>query len=146
MLCIDVLVHQSVSPTHAVANLSRMLAPNGLLIINVASMPCLARSHDLRVHGVRRFVKRDLECIASTSHLSIQTLSYWNCWLVPGLLVYIFMERRKLLGGGSESDLAVPHKFFDTLFYSIALAEYCISKIFQPLFGVSLFAVFAKKK
>ncbi|MFZ0407079.1 MAG: class I SAM-dependent methyltransferase [Cyanobium sp.] len=83
VLSMDVLYHRDVDPTRAMAAMAALLHPGGLLLLNVAAMPCLARRHDRRVLGARRFRPDELRQLAAASGLELESLGYWNSWLMP---------------------------------------------------------------
>lgn len=89
---VDVLYHREVTPSHALAGMAALLAPGGVLLLNVAAMPCLARRHDVQVMGGRRFLPAGLRRQVEASGLAVEELHYWNIWLTPLLWLRIRME------------------------------------------------------
>lgn len=83
VLSLDVIYHRDVDPPRAMAAMATLLQPGGLLLLNVAAMPCLSRRHDRRVQGARRFLPEQLQQLASSSGLEVESLGYWNSWLTP---------------------------------------------------------------
>jgi SAM-dependent methyltransferase len=89
VFCIDVLYHQDVCPSEAISGMAALLAPGGLLLLNVAAMPCLRREHDRNVMGARRFLPGELQHLVQASGLHVIDISYWNSWLTPLLWLRI---------------------------------------------------------
>lgn len=89
---VDVLYHQEVSPQRALEGMAGLLVPGGALLLNVAAMPCLARGHDIRVMGARRFLPAGLRQLIEASGLDVEEMRYWNSWLTPLLWLRIRLE------------------------------------------------------
>jgi SAM-dependent methyltransferase len=89
---VDVLYHRQVVPGRALAGMAALLAPGGALLLNVAAMPCLARGHDLRVMGARRFLPAELRQLVATSGLEVEEVTYWNSLLTPLLWLRIRLD------------------------------------------------------
>jgi SAM-dependent methyltransferase len=120
---VDVLYHRQVIPERAMAGMARLLAPGGLLLLNVAAMPGLARRHDQRVMGARRFLPDGLRRLATGAGLRPEELTYWNSWLTPPLWLWLRLQRLGASGvematdpptadpdvaGDAPSELALP--------------------------------------
>lgn len=89
---VDVLYHQEVSPRRALEGMAGLLVPGGALLLNVAAMPGLARGHDIRVMGARRFRAAGLRQLVEASGLEVEEIRYWNSWLTPLLWLRIRLE------------------------------------------------------
>jgi len=92
---VDVLYHREVSPNRALEGMAGLLVPGGALLVNVAAMPCLARGHDNKVMGARRFLPASLRQLVEASGLEVEEIRYWNSWLTPLLWLRIRMETLK---------------------------------------------------
>lgn len=104
LICsVDVLYHRDVSPRRAMAGMAGLLEPGGALLLNVAAMPCLARGHDIRVMGARRFLPAGLRQLVEASGLEVEEIRYWNSWLTPLLWLRIQLEAL-----GERARLAAP--------------------------------------
>ena len=55
VLSMDVLYHADVEENLALAEMSRVLRPGGVLLLNLPAFECLRGSHDAAVSGVRRY-------------------------------------------------------------------------------------------
>lgn len=144
--CIDVLYHRDVAPAIAVRKLRNLLKPGGTLIVNTASLPCLRRQHDNRVHGGRRFTKAQITNIIVQENLRLLQIYYWNVHLVPVLYLYTMPER--LLGRtlDDSSDVRTP-RLLNTFFLFLSKLESFLPigsrNMFRP-FGTSIFLVAEK--
>ena len=103
LFSIDVLYHQEVSPHTALVEMTSLLAPGGLLLLNVAAMPCLSRDHDRSVMGSRRFLPGELQRLMQSAGLQIIEISYWNSWLTP--LLWLQIQWHKLVRVHRKSGL-----------------------------------------
>ncbi|MEB3303999.1 MAG: class I SAM-dependent methyltransferase [Cyanobacteriota bacterium] len=98
---IDVLYHREVDPQRALEGMAALLAPGGMLLLNVAAMPCLSRPHDDNVMGARRYLPTGLRKSVEAAGLHTETLCYWNSWLTPFLWVAIRLGERPRTGEAS---------------------------------------------
>jgi len=108
---VDVLYHREVIPERAMAGMAALLAPGGLLLLNVAAMPGLARRHDQRVMGGRRFLPDGLSRLATAAGLGLEELTYWNSWLTPPLWLWLRLQRlaaSRVESAADRSELTLP--------------------------------------
>lgn len=135
VLSMDVLYHRQVNPKAAMAAMAALLQPGGLLLLNAAAMPCLARRHDQRVMGSRRFRPLELRTLAEQAGLRVEQLGYWNSWLTPLLWIQARLEalpgapapsEPSRQAASSHSDLQLPPPWLNrTLELLIALEGRC---------------------
>lgn len=132
VLSMDVLYHRQVNPSAAMAAMAALLRPGGLLLLNAAAMPSLARRHDQRVMGSRRFLPSQLRSLAEQAGLTVEQLGYWNSWLTPLLWLQARAETLRGAGGAPEredsrrSDLQLPPPWLNRgLELLLALEERC---------------------
>ena len=101
VLCVTVLCHRSITdPALAVAELARVTAPGGMVVLLEPGVRRLRRAHDRVTHSARRFALRDLRSLATDVGLEVARATGAYSFLVPPAAVKAVIER-----GRSESDL-----------------------------------------
>jgi hypothetical protein len=139
VICLDVLYHRQVDPPRALAGMAAMLRPGGLLLINVAAMPCLERRHDRRVMGGRRYLADGLGRQVRAVGLQPESVSYWNSWLTP--LLWLQTRLEALLPEGDDnqnSDLTLPPIWINNLLIGLLQSEERVSSSLPLPWGSSL--------
>ena len=139
VISLDVLYHRQVDPARALAGMAAMLRPGGLLLINVAAMPCLERRHDRRVMGGRRFLADELSNEVRAVGLQTESVSYWNSWLTP--LLWLQTRLEALLPEGDDhgdSDLNLPPIGLNNLLIGLLQMEERVSRNLPLPWGSSL--------
>ena len=147
VLSMDVLYHRQVNPRAAMAAMAALLRPGGLLLLNAAAMPSLARRHDRRVMGSRRFRPPELRALAEQAGLRVEQLGYWNSWLTPLLWIQARLEALPGASGPSEpasqetasrSDLQLPPPWLNRTLELLLLLEGRCSPLLPLPWGSSL--------
>lgn len=93
----DVLYHRWVSDDRAaVAELSRVLEPGGLLLVRVPALKMLWGAHDEAVLSRHRYTRGEIEALLRAAGLEVLRASYCNTLLFPLLLARRTLDR--LLG------------------------------------------------
>jgi 2-polyprenyl-3-methyl-5-hydroxy-6-metoxy-1,4-benzoquinol methylase len=95
----DVLEHLPDS-SRAVAQLHRLLRPEGLLVVSVPALPFLFGYHDEQLGHYRRYTKRTLRD-ALGRHFQIVRIRYFGFTFIP-VTVWFSKVRRKRYGSGSR--------------------------------------------
>lgn len=115
----DVLCHAAVNPADALAECQRVMAPDGLLVINMPAYSWLMSAHDRRVHNTRRTTAKAIAALLTMSGYKVVTIRYWNSLLLP-----IMIAQRKLLARGeAASDVAAFPPWLDAIFLAVTRTE-----------------------
>jgi len=139
VISLDVLYHRQVDPPRALAGMAAMVRPGGLLLINVAAMPCLERRHDQRVMGGRRYLADGLSREVRAVGLQPESVSYWNSWLTPLLWLQTRLETLLPAGGDNgDSDVTLPPLGLNTLLIGLLQWEERVSRALPLPWGSSL--------
>ena len=112
----------------AVAEIRRVLRPDGTLLIAVPADPRLWSDHDVAVDHVRRYTRESLSEVLQRGGFEIARMTSWNVLLRP----VVAMRRKK----SSGSDLDDLHPVVNTALTAIITAERYLPV--KQLPGVSL--------
>jgi SAM-dependent methyltransferase len=138
VISLDVLVHAMVDEAAALAEIRRVLRPGGRLILNLAAFACFAGSHDLAVHGVRRYTRAGLQRAAAKAGLRMVSATYWNFLLSPLILAQRFISRH---ARGSDSDLKALPAPINAILRGLTCFEMRLARHVPLPFGSSLLAL-----
>lgn len=145
VLCLDVLYHQNVNPSSAMVEMTRVLKPGGLLILNLPAFSCLAGSHDQSVSGARRFDRALTNSLLHQNNLLTLQSHYWNAWLFFPLLLWRPFTRFSLQSGSpARSDLRPLHPKLNRCLSHLATLDATLCRRWHIPFGSSLFVVASK--
>ncbi len=144
ILCMDVFYHKDVDPIKAMHAICKLLKPGGVLIVNVAAMPCLRNSHDIREMGARRLLLKELSRLALSSGFHIKDIYYWNSWLSPAIWFKSRVDGFRKSVDMSNSSLSMPPRLINRLLKSLLSLEEKASCLYRLPFGTSLFLVASK--
>ncbi|MCC6718451.1 MAG: class I SAM-dependent methyltransferase [Acetobacteraceae bacterium] len=120
----DVLCHRAVAPAVALVELRRVLAPGGLLVLNMPAYQWLLSAHDRQVHNIRRTTAGALARDLAASGFTQVRTRYWNTLLLP-----LMVLQRKVLarapaeGGETMSDVAAFPPLIDATFHALTELE-----------------------
>lgn len=110
----DVLYHRWVSDDRAAAaELARVLAPGGLLLVRVPALRLLWGAHDEAVLSRHRYTRGEVERLLRAAGLELLRASYCNTLLFPLLLARRTLDR---LLGRHGSDVGFLPAPFEWLF------------------------------
>jgi SAM-dependent methyltransferase len=141
VLSLDVLYHATVNESQALAEMRRVLRPDGLLVLNLPAFAALRGSHDVAVGGARRYAADKLRSLLEHSSLPVELIHYWNAWLSFPLLVWRQMSRLKT---SRASDLHLTPAWMNTILAKMGRLDAGLCHGLHIPFGSSLFAVARK--
>ena len=141
----DVLEHIEEDGESLVA-LSKLLKPDGHIVLTVPAFPFLWSQHDDENHHKRRFTRSSLSNLVTSNNLSIEYISYFNFWLFP-LVATIRMIRKLFQYEESWQDMRLPNKIPNRILQFIFSSErYFIKRKVSLLVGISLVTVLSGPK
>lgn len=115
----DVLYHQAVDETAALAEFHRCLAPDGVLLLNLPAYEWLRSAHDRAVEGARRYTASGIAAKLRRAGFRQVQAGYWNTFLFP-----LMVLRRKFLAtAGDASDVMLYPAPVEFLFRSVMHVE-----------------------
>jgi len=138
VLSLDVLYHEQVDENRALAEMSRVLKPGGILILNLPAFECLRGAHDRAVCGTRRYTACHVREQLRLHNLEVDMIHYWNAWLFLPLLAW---RRWSYHAAEARSDLRSLAAFLQTTMTRLSLLDARLSRRFRVPFGSSVFAV-----
>lgn len=122
----DVLCHAAVEPDAALAEIRRVLAPGGRLVLNLPAFQWLLSAHDHRVHNVRRFTAPETDRMLNQAGFDVVTTRYWN-----GLLLPLMILQRKIMASAPEgrSDVAAFPPWQDRMLFGVTEVERQLTRL-----------------
>lgn len=92
VMLLDVLEH--VDDQVVLAEVQRILRPGGLVVIIVPAMPWLWSYRDEAAGHRRRYTRRQLALRLTEAQLQVQEMRYYQCWLLPLVVITRLLGRR----------------------------------------------------
>lgn len=142
VLCLDVLYHAGVDEQQALAEMGRVLRPQGLLLLNLPAMAALRGAHDEAVCGARRYDACQVRELLSGASFDLEMIHYWNAWLCLPLLLWRQLSRLK---SRRTSDLSLAPSWMNRMLAGAGRVDAELCRSLQVPFGSSVFAVARKK-
>ena len=131
----------------ALAEMARVLAPGGVLLLHLPAFPFLRGEHDLAVGVVRRYRRREVRALLDGANLSVRRLTCRMAFLFPVAAPFRVATRVRIPRASSaRSDLRLLPGPLNRLLAGVVIAEnrLILSGLDLPL-GMSVFAVAEKR-
>jgi SAM-dependent methyltransferase len=106
----------------AAGELARVLRPGGAVLLFEPAFESLRRAHDVTVHGLRRYRRRELARVAERAGLRVRRATYAYSFLAPPAAFLAALERRKSRAG-TDTGSDVERRALDSVFAPMAKAE-----------------------
>jgi ubiquinone/menaquinone biosynthesis C-methylase UbiE len=131
----------------AVREMSRILAFDGVAVINVAALDFLRGSHSTLTHERRRYTRRRLTDRLEDEGFSIERVTYTNMAIFPLALAVRMRDRvTGRAGTPSDADLRVPAAPVNTALNTVLAVEHAWLRFANLPIGSSVMAVARKKR
>ncbi|MBX9697944.1 MAG: class I SAM-dependent methyltransferase [Acetobacteraceae bacterium] len=133
VVSLDVLCHAAVDPAAALAEMARVLAPGGLIVLNLPAYAWLLSAHDARVHNARRFTAGQARGLLAAAGLVEIRAGYWNTLLLPLMVAQRKILARDAAAPESRSDVAPFSPWADRTLHAVTAAERRLARPFGGL-------------
>lgn len=140
IICLDVLYHQNVDPSHAIGEFRRVLKTGGFLYIQEPAYHWLRGSHDIAIQTARRFSSKSLKYLAEINGFNVKKCTYFNAVFFLPILVKRLIERKRNI-----SDVKPLPKILNNIFLVILKTEGFITSYVNLPFGLSVVAIAQSK-
>lgn len=142
IVSVDVLCHRDVDEARALGQFHRCLAAGGILILNLPAYRWLMSRHDTAVYNARRYTRPEVLRLLRAAGFRPIFATYWNIVLFP-----LMVATRKLLPGGSSSDVTLQPRMIEATCRAATSIERCLMRAgIRFPFGGSVLAVAAKSE
>jgi SAM-dependent methyltransferase len=141
-VCLDVIEHLE-SDLEALAELRRVIAPGGTLLVTVPAYQWLWSGHDEINHHQRRYTRRSLQLVAERAGWEQVRTTYFNSLLLPVAILLRVLDRLSRKTTESSLDLWVPPEPINWLLERpLTIEAALIGRGGRIPAGLSLLAVF----
>lgn len=141
----DVVYHRAVIDDEtALAEMARVLSPQGLLLIRVPAYDWLRSRHDDAVHTRHRYGKRELKEKLENAGFDLLVMTHANCFLFPIALAKRLLEK-VLTPGARSSEVEPMAEPWNGLLYAVLRLEAFLLRYGKLPFGLSLLALGRRK-
>jgi SAM-dependent methyltransferase len=120
VVSLDVLSHAAVEPDRALAEMVRVLAPGGMLVVNLPAFDWLHSAHDIRVQNARRFNGAGTRALLASAGLTNIRTCYWNALLLP-----LMVAQRKIMARAPDhrSDVVTFPPWLNRSLHAVTVLE-----------------------
>lgn len=139
----DVLYHRRVEDeSAALRNLHRVLRIGGLLLLQVPAFECLRGSHDLAVHGRRRYRRGEVARLLTRSGFNVEFVTCRLLALFPPMLAWRLCSRAHLsTRRSSDTARQLPATIERLLLTLVKCENRALTAGVRLSLGTSIFAV-----
>ncbi len=142
LYCLD-----DIAERQALREMYRVLAFDGVAIVNVAALDILHGSHSALTHEQRRYTRRRLAERLEDAGLTVERMTYTNMMTFPFALAVRMSERvTGRADTASEADLRVPSTPVNTMLNAALAAENAWLRVGNLPIGSSVMAVARKRR
>lgn len=126
--CVNVLECREVEPERVMAEIARCLRPGGLALVHVPAFNWLRSQHDIAIHSVRRFTRRELACLVGSADLRVVRATYLFAMLFPLLATWKLLHpvRGECAEQDAVSDVALPLRVVNEFLSAVCVFESCL--------------------
>jgi SAM-dependent methyltransferase len=122
LTALDVLEHMD-DDVDGLRRMKRFLAPQGQVILTVPAYRWLWSGEDVISHHKRRYTKKQLVRCCRLAGYEVLFMSYFNCIVLPGIVLVIWTKKLFLPNGSEHSDLQPLPSWLNTLLHKMTSLE-----------------------
>ena len=142
LVALDVLDQARIDPARALAEIGRVLRPDGWLLLRVSAYPWLLGPHDRAFGTARRYDRSSLVATLDRYAMVAARVTYANSLLLPVAVAARLAQRRQWLP--ATAGLALPRRLNNVLFHVLGWEAAWLQE--QNLgWGLSLYALARKQ-
>jgi SAM-dependent methyltransferase len=127
----------------AVTEFTRIVVPNGIIILTVPALPSLWSEWDVALHHYRRYTRDSLRCVLAGLPVEICYLNYMNTFALAPIWAYRTARRVGFRPSGNRLEDRVPPEPINGLLRKLFVSP-ALWNVPMPA-GVSLIAVLRRK-
>ena len=142
VVCLDVLYHAAVTDDQqAIRELTRVLRPGGLLLLNLPAYEWLRGQHDVVIHTRRRYTRKRILQLVTAAGLKPVWTSYWNTLLFPIAAAVRMRSRLRRPDQEAHSDVGPMPALLNRTLSGVTAIERRLMDFVRLPFGLSVMVV-----
>ena len=142
VVCLDVLYHEAVTDDQqAIRELTRVLRPGGLLLLNLPAYDWLRGQHDVVIHTRRRYTRQRILPLLKGAGLEPIWTSYWNMLLFPAAAAIRLRSRLRRPNQEAHSDVGPVPAVLNRALSGVTAIERRLMDFARLPFGLSVMVV-----
>jgi SAM-dependent methyltransferase len=127
-----------------IAEMYRVLAPGGTLIVNVAAIDALRGNHSILSDEIRRYSRKDLRRRLEAAGFRVTHATYTNFSILPMVAAVRLKQRLAGVHVESQEEISVPPAPVNALLSGLLAVEAAALRVVNMPLGSSLLAVAVK--